>query len=696
MALTEARRQELTSLLEAVYNQRAETEQLLSVTTNPTEKDRLEFDLEKCLINIKRLEKEFEDQPLTDEPDIIEAYLDAIRERYISYDTARLIRLNTWRGASGASNAETTSNLRKMEAFLESEETVRRPLKATAPLEASLKEMPIDKFLFENKRIMLLGVPGAGKSITLLRLVKILGQPWQETGDDVTAMSLPRAWLNRVPIFAKLSRWKDPQMGLVDFLQEQISDLGVPELAERLPQLMKAGRVVLLLDGLDKLPGLNREQSARNEEDPRARAIAELDYTPDWSGVACVLSCRSKEAARGPGWPNLQLIELKQKQVTGFAATYFERDPQGEALADSFVTELYNGNNPGAIKLQGLVTRPFYLVKLLAYYHIQKSNGLSDQDALPDNPARLIKFSIGEILNREVDNHWLTDDEAQNLNDWLAFLAFRITDSGRSGLIDKMLATVWLYEVIKQGTTKNQPITPEEKEQAEIFWRQAEGTGFLTVTDTKIQFFCQALQEYFCAIHFQNLTLSAPMLEHTALPRFKEIWPIWAKLDKNLRTDLVTFIKENYNEKVCNDVGTVLSFLNDERVIEPLVDLVGDPKAEIRAKAIKVLGRLTHPQVVPQLTLALKDKESQVRISAVNALSELGEAAGRPLMGALRDPDGEVQYQAVVALGKLVNPQALNILTWLQQNEKGLTPESVRLKEALTITIDQIVAKYKD
>jgi hypothetical protein len=698
MALTEARRQELATLLEEAYNVKTETDRIFGLTTNPLEKARLEFDLEKAEANIQRLEKELEDEPL-DEAAIVGKYLSAIREKYISYETSRLIRLATWRG-DDTKPAENRPNLRKMEAFLEEEGTIRRPVKPVAETAAAteLKEVSAENFLFQNKRIMLLGLPGTGKSITLLRLVKILGQPWQATGEDVTAMSLPVAWFNHVPIFAKLSRWTDPQMSLIDFLQSQLIELDVPELADTLPELMKSGRAVLLLDGLDKLPDLDPEQAQEKTtwsgEDPRIRSIAEFDYSNEWSKVACVISCRSKEAARGPSWPALQLLELKQKQVTRFATTYFERESDAEILTDGFITGLYKTDNSDALKLQGLVSRPFYLVKMLAYYHIQKSNGLSDADAMPFNFARYCKFCVSELLNREVTNGWLSEDEAEELHNWLALLAYKMTDTGQKGRVSKTLAGFWLFELIKRNS-KDTPITAEEKAKVTRFWYLAEGSGFMTMTDTHAQFFCEAIQDYFCTSYFAAQPLEVGQLEQAAQPRFKAIWPLWAKLDKNLRANLINFVQNNYDDKASENAATALSYLNDDRVIEPLVELLSNPDPQIRARAVKALGGLKNEQTMPQFIQALKDKDTQVRVSAVNVLVGFGEAGLRPVMNMLRDPDNEVRCAAASALGRLANPQALNTLSWLEQNEKGLTPESIRFKEALTAAISQIAERNK-
>jgi HEAT repeat protein len=58
-------------------------------------------------------------------------------------------------------------------------------------------------------------------------------------------------------------------------------------------------------------------------------------------------------------------------------------------------------------------------------------------------------------------------------------------------------------------------------------------------------------------------------------------------------------------------------------------------------------------EAIPALSLALKDKDRDIRMEAVRTLGEIGdEAAIPPIYTALRDSDGEVRWEAVCAAPK--------------------------------------------
>ncbi len=88
-----------------------------------------------------------------------------------------------------------------------------------------------------------------------------------------------------------------------------------------------------------------------------------------------------------------------------------------------------------------------------------------------------------------------------------------------------------------------------------------------------------------------------------------------------------------------------------------MIRAVGDPDTHVRRMAILALESI-HPEpagVTAALTKALEDSEPAVRIAALNALTEEGEAAVPALAKALANP--KTRYWALLALGEL-GPQA--------------------------------------
>jgi len=89
--------------------------------------------------------------------------------------------------------------------------------------------------------------------------------------------------------------------------------------------------------------------------------------------------------------------------------------------------------------------------------------------------------------------------------------------------------------------------------------------------------------------------------------------------------------------------------------VEMLLKLLRD--WEVRKCAILALGKIRDERVLDPLMLQLRNDE--FKDDAINALVELGEPALPRLMTALRDKDDNVRTSAVLALGRIKNGDAI-------------------------------------
>jgi HEAT repeat protein len=85
-----------------------------------------------------------------------------------------------------------------------------------------------------------------------------------------------------------------------------------------------------------------------------------------------------------------------------------------------------------------------------------------------------------------------------------------------------------------------------------------------------------------------------------------------------------------------------------------------DPK--VRQYAAYLLGKTQNPRVIQPLIEALGDFDKSVREQATLALSAIGKAAIEPLSAALKEPKWETRYRAVEALGKIADEKAVKPL----------------------------------
>lgn len=91
-------------------------------------------------------------------------------------------------------------------------------------------------------------------------------------------------------------------------------------------------------------------------------------------------------------------------------------------------------------------------------------------------------------------------------------------------------------------------------------------------------------------------------------------------------------------------------------IIEPLLRILHDPHAGVRAQAINTLGRLGDMRAGPALTHCLVDANRDVRLQAAIALGKLSYQQALPyLVKAFNDSEWAVRFRAAQALGKLGN-----------------------------------------
>lgn len=87
------------------------------------------------------------------------------------------------------------------------------------------------------------------------------------------------------------------------------------------------------------------------------------------------------------------------------------------------------------------------------------------------------------------------------------------------------------------------------------------------------------------------------------------------------------------------------------------------PNARERLDAVIALGDSEDPDAVPFLSVALKDRDPNVRCAACGALTRVGgEAAVSPLLHASKDRHMLVRHAAVSGLSRLGDPRACPVL----------------------------------
>ncbi|MDH4378330.1 MAG: HEAT repeat domain-containing protein [Vampirovibrionales bacterium] len=126
---------------------------------------------------------------------------------------------------------------------------------------------------------------------------------------------------------------------------------------------------------------------------------------------------------------------------------------------------------------------------------------------------------------------------------------------------------------------------------------------------------------------------------------------------------LIDVLKFDANGSVRLYAARALGELGDIRATEPLIEsLREDRNVDVRVRAARALGRLGGEEVVMPLVEALSDTNSQVCMTAADALVEIGPIAVRPLITSLKHERVNVRCDATRALGELGDATAVQPL----------------------------------
>jgi len=152
--------------------------------------------------------------------------------------------------------------------------------------------------------------------------------------------------------------------------------------------------------------------------------------------------------------------------------------------------------------------------------------------------------------------------------------------------------------------------------------------------------------------------------------------------------------------KVRGGAAEALGELKDARAVEPLIGALKDRYTDVRKAAAEALGKIGAP-AVELLIAALKDKrmDRYVHEAAAEALGKSGDArAIEPLIAALKDEDTDVRRYATKSLGEIGIPAVELLIAALKDEDRVVRRGAVKtlgeLKDARAV--EPLIAVLKD
>jgi DNA-binding SARP family transcriptional activator/GTPase SAR1 family protein len=154
-----------------------------------------------------------------------------------------------------------------------------------SPCAPATTGVPVGKPLLElfnvnyNRSMLILGAAGAGKTTLLLQLTRDLVAQAESDPEETTPVG-------RIPIVLLLSEWSERADGLAGWIVEEIGrHYRLP--AEKARAWLGAGRLTLLLDGVDEVPKAKRRACIK--------AINEFRRGTGWSENGLVVTARTTD-----------------------------------------------------------------------------------------------------------------------------------------------------------------------------------------------------------------------------------------------------------------------------------------------------------------------------------------------------------------------------------------------------------------
>jgi HEAT repeat protein len=439
----------------------------------------------------------------------------------------------------------------------------------------------------------------------------------------------------KIPVLVPLEQWLNLKLDMHQFLQVHMAWLGVPQFAEVLPDLLHAGKVVLLMEGLDALPFAQRDKLTGLLTDARVLSMTQLSEKHQWWKARCVLSCRVKDFLSDPHWQEVHVL-----------------DPAREL-----------------------------------------------QPQLSDNPAFTLRNHIDSIFGQAAGQFpdGVTGSELQTYLGRLAFnvvyteisLRYRsdtLLSKDKPARVDRQTAAAWLFYLQELNNLEMEPeLQAEQKElqQAEQIFHWAEAVGLLTRGEVRdpnrpsrsgkpgIYFPNESIKSYLC-LHYclSHMRENLRLINRLQSSYAREAWWLWKASNPELIEKLLLLLRSSEKE-IRSDVARILCWCGDRAAVEPLIVLCNDTEADVRSAAAFALGKLRDHRAIQPLLNLLQDMDLDVRRDAVYALGAFDDERVVPaLTQALEDENRDVARASAYTLGKIGDVRVVTALISALSDER--------------------------
>jgi len=512
---------------------------------------------------------------------------------------------------------------------------------------------------YYNQRVLLLGDPGAGKTVTLMAYAR-----------DLASNRLLDAH-TRLPILSIIPTWDDE---IQEPLAEWLADTSAGTLStEDAYAAIENGYALLCLDGLDELGSWREPPQGRPEDgyDPRLRFIETLEATLEHNTSGALVTCRIVDyAAIGEkialnGAVTLQPLSESQMQ------DYLTDLPELWAALQQDPTLKQMVQNPLIMSLFAYAFRGIDDAKRMELANLSDAGELRDaiidryfQERYDAEINRRYRMAIAEPMPYEfselmgalqqiayrnllggyrVEDNVLTFKEIEKVIpyaepfvefcDYLSF--FTTTDDGQ--------AYRFAHLMLRDSLAFQGALQSLQDRRAKVQQRAVNALG--TLGDGR------AVEPLFALMENADRRLYNSI--SAAIRRIA---------NSSYNIDALSFILQHGNFHARLEAVNTLSQFKSDEVIEPLRLALHDREHDVRLQAVKALGKLANPETIPELIKALQDNSISIQRVALNGLVIIGEPALAGLSTIANHPDTNIRRRAITAISEINVPDTIPIL----------------------------------
>ncbi|MGJ3246849.1 MAG: HEAT repeat domain-containing protein, partial [Elainellaceae cyanobacterium] len=528
---------------------------------------------------------------------------------------------------------------------------------------------------YAQEHVLLVGRPGSGKSTALLRLLL------EEAKAALTPSPSPKIGRGelegvaekgcKIPVLVELRFWQTSVVDrILGFLHRHDPNLNLDESA--LITLLRQGRFLLLVDGLNELPSEDAKRDVTR-------------FRQDFPCISMVFTTRDLSVGGDFGLEKkLEMQPLKDTQMRQFVIAYLPE--QGEQL----LRQLKD-------RMRGFAETPLLLWMLCSLFQ--------QTGKIPPNLGMVFRqFTRGfEKIKQDAP---ASDESRRWWSELLQYLAF----------------------VMMQGKPEENPPSPLSpppamvsilrSEAKDIFERFLQGRvsnpgdraaeclddllehHLIQENGEQIEFRHQLIQEHYAAEYLLRLlpNLSDEELQQDYLNYLKWTEPLKLLLQLvNNQKQVVQIVRLALNADL--QLGAILSGAVKAEFQRATIRQVNGLKSSPRLN-LRLLEQTQSESAIDGLIKALEDQNSSVRQSAVEALGKIpSNAVIGSLVKALEDQNSSVRWRAATALGKIPSNTVIDSLIKALEDQNSSVRR--RATEALgeissDVVIDDLIKALDD